>query len=290
MNNLAILYMDQGRFDVADPLHVKALELRRRVLGEEHPDTLRSMNDLAVLYFDQGLFDEAEPLYVKTLEVRRRVLGEEHPDTQRTRNNLLKLFKATGKLDQARPLAADVLTSYRKRANGPNASANDMNGYAWELLTCVVHDLRDPVAALEFAKKAVEASNEQNPGILDTLALAQQMTGDIAAAIETQTKAVSLLGPGPSALRSELESNLLKYLLEGQRFAKAEPLLLALHEQILGSPPQRDESPSNIQTSIERLAKFYESWHAAEPGKGYDDKAAEWRAKLPTSNGETDEP
>ncbi|MCH8880547.1 MAG: hypothetical protein IID34_11775, partial [Planctomycetes bacterium] len=145
-------------------------------------------------------------------------------------------------------------------------------------LTCVVHDLRDPATALEFAKKAVETSNEQNPGILDTLALAQQMTGDVDAAIETQTKAVALLGPGPSGLRSELESNLLKYLLEGQRFVEAEPLLLAMHEQFVGSS---DESPSKTQASIERLAKFYESWHAAEPGQGYDAKAAEWRAKLP---------
>ena len=40
-----------------------------------------------------------------------------------------------------------------------------------------------------------------------------------------------------------------------------------------------DESPSQIQASIERLAKFYESWDAAEPGKGYDTKAAEWRTR-----------
>jgi len=151
-----------------------------------------------------------------------------------------------------------------------------MNGYAWELLNYVVHDLRDSVTALEFAKKAVEASDEQDPYSLDTLALAQQMNGDIDAAIETQTKAVALLAPGDSALRSELESNLVKYLLGGQRFAKAEPLLLALHKQIVGSS---DESPSKIKASIEQLANFYESWHAAEPGKGYDAKAAEWQAK-----------
>ena len=153
-----------------------------------------------------------------------------------------------------------------------------MNGYAWELLTCVVHDLRDPVTALEFAKKAVEASNEQNPGILDTLALAQQMNGDIDAAIETQSKAVALLDPDPSALRGELESNFVKYLLEGQRFAEAETLLLATHEQIVGG---NDESTWKIQASIERLVNFYESWHAAEPGQGYAAKAAEWRPKLP---------
>ncbi len=65
------------------------------------------------------------------------------------------------------------------------------------------------------------------------------------------------------------------------RFDEAAPLLLAMHEQIVGSPPRRDESPAHTQASIEQLAKFYVSWHAAELGKGYDVKAAEWRAKLP---------
>ena len=113
------------------------------------------------------------------------------------------------------------------------------------------------------------------------------MNGDLHTAIETQTKAVALLAPGPSALRSELESNLVKYLLEGQRFAEAEPLLLAMHERIVGNS---DESPSKIQASIERLAKFYESWHAAERGKSYDTKSAEWRAKLPQPAHVPDDP
>ena len=50
-----------------------------------------------------------------------------------------------------------------------------------------------------------------------------------------------------------------------------------MHGQIVESS---NKSPSQTQASIERLAKFYESWHAAEPGQGYDAKAAEWRAKL----------
>ena len=32
--------------------------------------------------------------------------------------------------------------------------------------------------------------------------------------------------------------------------------------------------------TIEQLIALYESWIAAEPGKGYAEKAAEWRAKL----------
>ena len=44
-------------------------------------------------------------------------------------------------------------------------------------------------------------------------------------------------------------------------------------------PCERRNTNASL-TSIERLVKFYESWHTAEPGKGYDTKAAEWRAKL----------
>ena len=34
MNNLALLYKRQGRYDKAEPLFVKTLGLMRRVLGE----------------------------------------------------------------------------------------------------------------------------------------------------------------------------------------------------------------------------------------------------------------
>jgi tetratricopeptide (TPR) repeat protein len=79
MNNLALVYEDQGRYDEAETLYIKVLEIRRRVLGEGHPNTPDSMNNLGNLYRKQGRYEEAEQLYIKTLEIYRRVLGEEHP-------------------------------------------------------------------------------------------------------------------------------------------------------------------------------------------------------------------
>src|SRR5882757_1154023 len=57
------------------------LELRRDVLGERHPDTIRSMASLAATYHQQGRSGEAEEIKVKVLELRRDVLGDRHPDT-----------------------------------------------------------------------------------------------------------------------------------------------------------------------------------------------------------------
>ena len=74
-------YNGLGDYTAAQPHLERAWEIGRRVLGEEHPNTLESMNNLAGLYMNQGKFAQAEPLLVKALEVSRRVLGEEHPDT-----------------------------------------------------------------------------------------------------------------------------------------------------------------------------------------------------------------
>ena len=40
LNNLAFLYVAQGRYGEAEPLYQEALQARREVLGPRHPDTL----------------------------------------------------------------------------------------------------------------------------------------------------------------------------------------------------------------------------------------------------------
>ncbi|NMG11831.1 tetratricopeptide repeat protein [Brasilonema sp. UFV-L1] len=48
---------------------LKALELRRRLRLDEHPDVASSYNNLALLYDSQGRYTEAEPLLLKALEI-----------------------------------------------------------------------------------------------------------------------------------------------------------------------------------------------------------------------------
>ena len=40
MNNLAALYFIQGRYELAEPIFQKTLDLRREVSGQQHPYTL----------------------------------------------------------------------------------------------------------------------------------------------------------------------------------------------------------------------------------------------------------
>jgi hypothetical protein len=48
------MYRDQGRWKEAESLEMQVVEARKRVQGEEHPDTLTSVNNLALTYSNEG--------------------------------------------------------------------------------------------------------------------------------------------------------------------------------------------------------------------------------------------
>ena len=59
-------------------------QIRTRLYGFEHPDTLLSSRDEAKVMNKQGRFDESRLLYEKILSAQIEVLGEEDPETLRT--------------------------------------------------------------------------------------------------------------------------------------------------------------------------------------------------------------
>jgi hypothetical protein len=90
------VYADR-RFNEAEILFTEALEMRKRVLGAEHPDTLNSMNNLTSTYSNQGRWKEAEELEVQVMETRKSVLGTEHPDTLNSMANLASTYQHQGR-------------------------------------------------------------------------------------------------------------------------------------------------------------------------------------------------
>ncbi len=79
---------DQGNNTEAEPLYRRALEIREKQLGPNHPDVAQSLNNLAELLRAQGNYAEAEPLYRRALEIFEKSLGKDHPNAKTVRNNL----------------------------------------------------------------------------------------------------------------------------------------------------------------------------------------------------------
>jgi tetratricopeptide (TPR) repeat protein len=100
---------DRGRWREKEPVDEKAHAFRKKVLGERHRDTIRSMAKLAVTYYAQGRYDEAEKIKVEVLGLRREVLGEKHPDTIRSMAELAVTYYAQGRYDEAEKISVEVL-------------------------------------------------------------------------------------------------------------------------------------------------------------------------------------
>jgi tetratricopeptide (TPR) repeat protein len=106
-----------GYWKDAEKLEVQVMETRKKLLGEEHPDTLTSMANLASTYWNQGRWKEAEELEVEVMKTSKRLLGEEHPDTLTSMANLASTYWNQGQWKEAEELEVEVMKT-RKRLLG----------------------------------------------------------------------------------------------------------------------------------------------------------------------------
>ena len=74
----------------------KALAIREKVLGTEHPDTATSYNNIGGVYNHMGDYDKALEYYGKALAIREKVLGTEHPSTATSYNNIGSVYDNMG--------------------------------------------------------------------------------------------------------------------------------------------------------------------------------------------------
>jgi len=103
-----------GDLPAAEPQIRRAVELRERTAGPEHPDTLASRNSLLEWMQSQGQLEEALPFGQALLDARRRVLGPEHPDTLSTQNNVAILLFQLGRAPEGIALLEECLAARRR--------------------------------------------------------------------------------------------------------------------------------------------------------------------------------
>src|SRR4029079_551496 len=90
-----------GAYAKAEPLYERALAIREKALGQEHPDVAASLNNLAWLYHTKGDYVKAEPLYERALAIREKALGQEHPKVAQSLTNLAGLSLAQSNISRA---------------------------------------------------------------------------------------------------------------------------------------------------------------------------------------------
>ncbi len=113
-------YQALGELGPANTHLELALALRRENLGDEHPDTLRSVGNLGVLWGELRRDEQAEALLREALESLRDLHGGDHPETLLALHRLGSFLIRRHAAEAADPYLREALQG-RARALGPDA-------------------------------------------------------------------------------------------------------------------------------------------------------------------------
>ena len=119
-----------GRYVDAKPQLQMAFDIRRRTLGNDHPDTLRAAAALAEVLADARELAEAEPLARTAYEGMQRIFGDEHPKTLGCAALLASVLSHQGKSEESEPLFQSTLDAQR-RILGPEHRDTLVTMWKW---------------------------------------------------------------------------------------------------------------------------------------------------------------
>jgi arylsulfatase A-like enzyme/Tfp pilus assembly protein PilF len=204
--NVALGYghLLQQRFAEAEVLF-------RRVF-ERNPDSVASLRALIAAVNKQERHDELEPLLRRAIELE--------PERAVYKSHLAKVLRKRGELDEAEDLfrqallldacavrvrlhLSDLLRESKRYDEqvalleaGDDACFESVvvrNGLAYALATAPSDAFRDGERALRLAEAAVEETDGEHPGYLDSLACAHAELGQFDRAVEVQKRAIVLV-------------------------------------------------------------------------------------------------
>jgi tetratricopeptide (TPR) repeat protein len=104
LNKLGLLYQSQKKFQAAEQLYQRALEVSEKAPESRERDTATILMNLASLYHEQNRYAEAEPLYRRSLELAEKVYGPNHAKVARRLRRLAEVYRLLGKDNEAAPI------------------------------------------------------------------------------------------------------------------------------------------------------------------------------------------
>jgi tetratricopeptide (TPR) repeat protein len=262
LNQRATELSQQSKYKEAIPYAEQALEIRKKILGDEHPDTAGNYNYLARLYRDLGNYTEAEPLYLKALEIRKKVLGDEHPSTAQSYNGLGLLYRDRGNYIKAESQYLKAL-EIRKKALGDEHPDTSQSYYNLGSLYMSLGNYAEAeplyLRSLEIRKKVL---GEEHADTAQSYHGLGWLYRDLGNYVKAEPLCLKALGIRKKVLGNEHPATALSYYHLGilymnqLNYAKAEPLFLKaleIRKNVLG------EEHADTARTIYDLAVLYRS-------------------------------
>ena len=106
---MGAVYEGLGLYPRAELLFKQSVDVRRDVLGPEHPATLSSARQLAWTTSEEGRYAEAEKMSRELIDVDKRVLGPDDRTTLLAESNLAWILELAGRHEEAEKLCRQTL-------------------------------------------------------------------------------------------------------------------------------------------------------------------------------------
>ena len=112
--DLAAIHQDMQRYDEAEKLLERVIDIKQAALSPEEedkpgaalPNMIIDLDNLAFVYGAQGKFAEAGILFERVLAIAEHAVGENHIIVSQALRNLAENYRAEGRYSEAAPLLA----------------------------------------------------------------------------------------------------------------------------------------------------------------------------------------
>ncbi len=120
LNNLAAMYHEQGKYTMAEPHYLRALDIRLKIHGEQHADIALNHHNLALLYSARRMYPVAEKHYKQALEMKEELFGKESSELLNTLRYFAQLMKVQNRLVERQLLEsrAKMIAAKHKQESG----------------------------------------------------------------------------------------------------------------------------------------------------------------------------
>ncbi len=234
LGNLADVLHSMGKYEESKALNERALAIREKALGPDHPDVADSLNNLGIELYEIGEYEESKELHERALVIFEKALGPDHPFVAFSLVNLASVLKKMGEYEESRALHERALAILEK-ALGPDhpSVATSLNN----------------LAALLYKMGEYEESKTLNER-----------------ALVIEEKA---LGPDHPSVATSLNNlaNVLQKMGEYEESKALNERALAIFEKVLG-PDHPD-----VAASLNNLAGVYYSLGEYEESKELHERA-----------------
>jgi len=244
LNNLGLSLTKAGDQAAAEPVFRRALEIREKTLGPEHPGVSISLNNLALVLYARHDLDAAEQLFRRASTIDEKVLGPESSLLATDLNNLGVVLLEKGDLAGAEPPSRRAL-QIRYKTLGPDAP--DV-GNSLDNIATILASKGDITGALPLYRQALaireKALGAEHPDVATSMnhlgeLLRRQASYAEAEPLLRRSLAIreKVLGPEHATVADSLNSLAVLILYSKQDFVGSGALLrraLAIDEKRLG--------------------------------------------------------